>query len=100
MAALEATPFANAVAVVSLEDASKSDGQVSLPEGTIRLAVSIKVSFGVADLVWLALRVLFFPDVDQGLGCALVMTFRSSRNENLRILVSCVLCRRSAASLR
>ncbi|CAM9578221.1 unnamed protein product, partial [Pylaiella littoralis] len=51
VAALEATPFANAVAVVSLEDASKSDGQVSLPEGTIRLAVSIK---GTEDLSMLS----------------------------------------------
>lgn len=44
-AALEANPVANAVAVVSLEDITKSGGQVSLPEGAIRLAVSIKVGF-------------------------------------------------------
>lgn len=44
-AALEATPVANAVAVVSLEDITKAGGQVTLPEGAIRLAVSIKVGF-------------------------------------------------------
>lgn len=51
MAALEATPFANAVAVVSLEDVTKSGGQVTLPEGAIRLAVSIKVMF--VEAIWL-----------------------------------------------
>ena len=42
-AALEANPVANAVAVVSVEDITESGGQVSLPQGAIRLAVSIKV---------------------------------------------------------
>lgn len=42
---LEANPVANAVAVMSLEDITKSGGQVTLPEGAIRLAVSIKVGF-------------------------------------------------------
>ena len=46
LAALEANPIANAVAVVSLEDVAKSGGQVSLPEGAIRLAVEIKVRLG------------------------------------------------------
>eukprot|EP00752_Nemacystus_decipiens_P003746 g3451.t1 len=46
-AALEANPVANAVAVVSLEDIMESGGQVPLPEGAIRLAVSIK---GTEDL--------------------------------------------------
>lgn len=44
IAALEANPLPNAVAVVSLEDATKSGGQVTLPAGAIRFAVSIKVS--------------------------------------------------------
>lgn len=43
IAALEANPLPNAVAVVSLEDAAKTEGQVSLPAGAVRLAVSIKV---------------------------------------------------------
>lgn len=42
-AALEANPIANAVAVVQLEDINKSGGPVTLPEGAIRLAVSIEV---------------------------------------------------------
>lgn len=45
IAALEANPMPNAVAVVSLEDATKAGGQVTLPAGAIRFAVSIKVSF-------------------------------------------------------
>lgn len=44
IAALEANPLPNAVAVVSLEDASKTEGQVTLPAGAVRLAVSIKVN--------------------------------------------------------
>lgn len=44
IAALEANPLPNAVAVVSLEDASKTGGQVTLPAGAVRLAVSIKVN--------------------------------------------------------
>lgn len=48
LAALKAAPVPNAVAVVSLEDAAKSGGQVQLPEGAIRLAVSVKVI--LADL--------------------------------------------------
>ncbi|CAB1112136.1 unnamed protein product [Ectocarpus sp. CCAP 1310/34] len=47
LAALEANPIANAVAVVSLEDVAKSGGQVNLPKGAIRLAVEIK---GTEDL--------------------------------------------------
>ncbi|CAM9221239.1 unnamed protein product, partial [Ectocarpus sp. 6 AP-2014] len=47
LAALEANPIANAVAVVSLEDVAKSGGQVNLPEGAIRLAVEIE---GTEDL--------------------------------------------------
>lgn len=43
MAALEASPVPNAVAVVSVEDAIKSSGRVKLPDGAIRLAVSITV---------------------------------------------------------
>lgn len=43
-AALKANPIANAVAVVSLEDINGGE-QVPLPEGAIRLAVSIKVRF-------------------------------------------------------
>lgn len=46
LAALEANPIANAVAVVSLEDVAKSGGQVNLPEGAIRFAVEIKVRLG------------------------------------------------------
>lgn len=45
LAALEAAPVPNAVAVVSLEEAAQSGGQVNLPEGAIRLAVSIKVTY-------------------------------------------------------
>lgn len=44
-AVLEANPFPNAVAVVSLEDAASTGGQVSLPEGALRFAVSIKVRY-------------------------------------------------------
>ncbi|CAM9771873.1 unnamed protein product, partial [Scytosiphon promiscuus] len=47
MAALKANPIANAVAVVTMEDVQDSSGHVSLPEGAIRLAVSIK---GTEDL--------------------------------------------------
>lgn len=46
LAALKANPIANAVAVVPMEDVSESGGHVSLPDGVIRLAVSIKVSSG------------------------------------------------------
>lgn len=42
--ALEENPLANAVAVISLEDATKAGGQVTLPAGAIRFAVSIKAS--------------------------------------------------------
>lgn len=44
IAALEVNPLPNAVAVISLEDATKAGGQVTLPAGVIRFAVSIKVS--------------------------------------------------------
>ncbi|CAN0267258.1 unnamed protein product, partial [Hapterophycus canaliculatus] len=42
MAALKANPIANAVAVVSMEDVGEAGGHVTLPEGAMRLAVSIK----------------------------------------------------------
>ncbi len=51
VAALEANPIANAVAVVSLEDINKSGVQVTLPEGAIRLAVSIEVGFDVMQSI-------------------------------------------------
>lgn len=41
--AFKANPLPNAVVVVSLEDAAKTGGQVTMPEGAIRLALSIKV---------------------------------------------------------
>lgn len=44
IAALQANPLPNAVAVVSLEDTATTGGQVSLPQGVVRLAVSLKVS--------------------------------------------------------
>lgn len=43
MAALKANPIANAVALVAMEDVGDSGGHVDLPEGAIRLAVSMKV---------------------------------------------------------
>lgn len=47
MEAFMANPIPNAVVVVSLEDVAKTGGQVTLPEGAIRLALSIKVSLSV-----------------------------------------------------
>ncbi|CAM9161247.1 unnamed protein product [Choristocarpus tenellus] len=42
LAALEASPLPNAVAVVSLEDAMKNGGVVELPPGAIRVAVTVE----------------------------------------------------------
>lgn len=49
LAALEACPIPKAVAVVPLEDVTKAGGQVKLPEGAIRVAVSIKVHSPTRD---------------------------------------------------
>ena len=49
--ALKVNPIRNAVAVVSSEDAAKTGGKVTLPEGAVRLAVSIKVSYYVYPVV-------------------------------------------------
>lgn len=40
---LDECPLPNAVVVVSLEEASETGGKIQLPDGAIRLAVSIKV---------------------------------------------------------
>lgn len=52
LSALEAAPVPNAVAVVSLEDAAAAGGQITLPQGAIRLAVSIKVRCSWSRNAW------------------------------------------------
>lgn len=69
MAALEANPVPNAVAVVSLEEASKTGGKVTLPAGAVRLAVSIKVNS--------RLRLLNSTLHYHSLSCILVLSYSS-----------------------